>query len=675
MLNLALTNDPGLVNFKNALRGTLAVVISFFAASFLARSFHQPPSIAFIAVIVAMIGSLAVSDATRREKMRTLFLIPFLALATLSFSILTGPFPALRIAGFLLIAFLAVYLRRFGPRGIAIGMVGFMTYFCPLFFPLPISALPCAGIAVVVGVLIIFLFKFVLIPDYPEKDLNLYLRSFTLLGTDVLIEVERQLKKAANLTKVNTPALSEREVQKGRAKIQAHLLRLNELGLTLEGLLNSSDSLAVKSKSETLQMHLFERELAIRQFLDFVSEWVLTNPSDLLAAAQLVHDSVNRNLNKSVSMTFEKESLQQFAGALLRLKESEVTPLQKAEIVSNIIEEKAESPLPPLIPKLNLTSKENTRQAIQATLATGLASILGASISQNRWYWASITAFVVFAGATRGENLQRAFLRIVGTIAGLVLGFLAAYALSGHHALEWSVVIACVFIGIFGARAHFGFWTGASFTSMLALLYDILGQLTSQLLILRLEETAVGALIGAAVAAWVLPASTSATIKSAMQRFLVSMSEALQELSKQTTSPFERRDLVRTLRQVDRELMALRTAASPIVGPMSILKKGDLPTTVYESSVLAHFLRHLAFYTGPFVALSREQTAVHCLQMSKNLEVLASGLDLKASADPQLQRPPVPAAISIGDPGQVPDRWVGRMDQIIRGLFKVSLFN
>ena len=75
----------------------------------------------------------------------------------------------------------------------------------------------------------------------------------------------------------------------------------------------------------------------------------------------------------------------------------------------------------------------STKAAIQVAVATSAATILGELISPDRWYWAVLTAFLVFTGvSTRGEILTRAGHRIVGTIAGVVAGVLLA-ALVGHN--------------------------------------------------------------------------------------------------------------------------------------------------------------------------------------------------------------------------------------------------
>ncbi len=67
-------------------------------------------------------------------------------------------------------------------------------------------------------------------------------------------------------------------------------------------------------------------------------------------------------------------------------------------------------------------------------------------------------------------------------------------------------------------------------TTMLALLYGLLGQLSFGVLMLRIEETAIGAVIGVAVAILVLPTHTRTAIQDDSRDFLTALS-ALIEIS------------------------------------------------------------------------------------------------------------------------------------------------
>ena len=78
-----------------------------------------------------------------------------------------------------------------------------------------------------------------------------------------------------------------------------------------------------------------------------------------------------------------------------------------------------------------------TRQAIQATVAGGLAILAGYAVSSTRWFWAVIASFVIFNRATtRGDILMRAWHRILGTVIGVLAGILLATVVRGHRELS-----------------------------------------------------------------------------------------------------------------------------------------------------------------------------------------------------------------------------------------------
>jgi hypothetical protein len=100
---------------------------------------------------------------------------------------------------------------------------------------------------------------------------------------------------------------------------------------------------------------------------------------------------------------------------------------------------------------------------------------------------------------------------------------------------------------------------------MLALLYGLLGQFSFGVLLLRIEETAIGAVIGIAVAILVLPTTTQTTIRKDTRAFLNSLSDLI-EISTatmfggdETVSPTEQ------ARQLDRNLQQFRVSAKPLL--------------------------------------------------------------------------------------------------------------
>ncbi|MBT2488403.1 FUSC family protein [Streptomyces sp. ISL-96] len=165
-------------------------------------------------------------------------------------------------------------------------------------------------------------------------------------------------------------------------------------------------------------------------------------------------------------------------------------------------------------------ARPTTRQAFQVTAACAFALALGQLLSQERWYWAVGTAWWIFVNTTaRGETLVRGFRRVLGTVAGIGAGLLIAVPLAGAPVPTAALVAVCVF-GIFYTAAPSYSWMMFFVTVMAGLLYGLLGVLHPGLLLLRFEETAVGAIGAALAVALVLPVTTHGATDAWIQRTL-----------------------------------------------------------------------------------------------------------------------------------------------------------
>ena len=183
----------------------------------------------------------------------------------------------------------------------------------------------------------------------------------------------------------------------------------------------------------------------------------------------------------------------------------------------------------------------------------------------SRWYWAVIAAFVIFAGTNSwGETLTKGWQRLLGTMLGVPCGVLVATLFSGNTTASLAAIFVCLFCAFYFMTVTYSlmtFWI----TTMLALLYGLLGQFSFGVLMLRIEETAIGAVIGVTVAILVLPTNTRTAIRNDTRAFLTSLS-ALIEISTatmfggdETASPTEQ------ARELDRNLQQFRVTAKPLL--------------------------------------------------------------------------------------------------------------
>ncbi|MEU6853121.1 FUSC family protein [Actinacidiphila alni] len=220
-----------------------------------------------------------------------------------------------------------------------------------------------------------------------------------------------------------------------------------------------------------------------------------------------------------------------------------------------------------------------TRQAIQVAVAGTLAIVAGRELSEARYYWAVIAAFIAFTGtATRSETFIKAANRVVGTLLGLGAGIGLAHLTAGHTLWVITVIVlsmSCGFYLVSLSYAAMIFFV----TIMVSQLYTQLHEFSAGLLMLRLEETAIGAAIGIGVALVVLPTSTRDTVNTARGRYFAALGELLHaaaaRLEHDGTAPASAAgqdgaapDLDALARVVDHRLQQLALVARPLTRPL-----------------------------------------------------------------------------------------------------------
>ncbi|WP_351235236.1 FUSC family protein [Streptomyces sp. NPDC002133] len=216
-------------------------------------------------------------------------------------------------------------------------------------------------------------------------------------------------------------------------------------------------------------------------------------------------------------------------------------------------------------------ARPTTRQAFQATLACGVALAVGQLLSQERWYWAVGTAWWIFVNtASRGETLVRGFRRVVGTVTGIAAGLLIAVPLDGAPGPTAALVAVCVF-GIFYTAAPSYSWMMFFVTVMAGLLYGLLGVLHPGLLLLRFEETAVGALGAVIGVALVLPVTTHAATDAWIRRAVRCVHECTTAATRRLAGDTEA-DPAPLAAELELLLGRVRMSLAPLVHPLSPLR-------------------------------------------------------------------------------------------------------
>jgi uncharacterized membrane protein YgaE (UPF0421/DUF939 family) len=174
-----------------------------------------------------------------------------------------------------------------------------------------------------------------------------------------------------------------------------------------------------------------------------------------------------------------------------------------------------------------------------------------------------IAAFVVFAGTNSwAETVHKGWQRLLGTILGVPAGVLIAALVSGNKPVSLVLIFVCLFCAFYFMKLAYS-WMTFWITTMLALLYGLLGEFSYSLLLLRIEETAVGAFIGIAAAMLVLPINTRAKVRADAHTFFLTLSDLIETSIASLFGDDPGANPTETARQLDRDLAQFRITAKP----------------------------------------------------------------------------------------------------------------
>jgi uncharacterized membrane protein YccC len=554
-----LVADPTLEGLRMATRATLSAALAAGGTVLLAAPLALPPTTMLLAGALAMMASFLVKDVDVRAQRLTGALMPLAAAFGLCLGTVLAHPLWLSVAGFTATLFCAVAAARWGPRAGALGAMAQNAYFFALFFNAPLAQLPKLLAGVVVGCAAAWVVRFVVVRDSPAATARHQRRAFSAALRGVL-------SASAVLIEQATTSRARRH--------DAALAALNRVALTVD--VTASPALAAEVFGVEVAAG---RVAALSRSAATSNELDAQGRSTLARALRLARDDVPGAL--ALLEAFPGPAprrLPRIVRALEHLRDA----LDPGTSTTTLPVEDAPAPAPARLPGLD----PDLRRAIQAALAAVLAMLAGFVVSPERWAWAVIAAYVVLMGtATRGDTVVKAAHRVGGTVAGGVVGMVAWHAVAGHRVLALALLFASLFLAFAMMRvayAWFSFW----FAALFALLYGMLGRLSLSVLELRVEETLVGALIGAAVSLWVLPMRTREKLQASAEELRTELGAFVARVLRGDVV-----DVSRRARALDQRVATLRALAAPLSAPGLAPETGTLVGGLANAVLVA---RHLA---------------------------------------------------------------------------------
>ncbi len=594
-------SDPGLLRLTLAARGTLSVFLTTVVSMLVVRAAGLSIVDFASAITLSIMGPFLMREPTLRQRQRTLMVLPIpVAAAAVGTTLLQGHGVA-GDSGFLLLVFGCFLFHPRSPRMIAVGLVAVVATYVDLYLELPAATLKWQFLSLALAVPIIGFACFVALPMRPAATLRRMvaavggraaevLRTARAVGGDGPMPdaVARRLRR--NLAALNEAALAADDQlgllsSGGRDAVRAGLIHLELATARLIGVLNAEGA----GTRHAARLALHERRMRRG------GAYAMAGDGAAGASAAAAAHGVLR------------ASLVELGGAVHALGDA-----------ARQIGPGAAAPAAPVPP-----GPLAWRVATRVTLAAGLAMAGGMALSPNRWFWAVMTVYVVFLNArSRGDTILRGTQRLAGTLFGIVIGLVLAVALSGDVWAESAMLL----LSIFGMYYLFLVsYTAGIFcvTVMLGLVYGMLGADPDTLLVLRLEETAVGAAAAMLVAAFVLPVRTRDQVMRSGRAVLDSLVAAV-AAGRHRLSGTDGAPPLEAMRRVDRQVADLRLALAPLVAGRAVLRRSALVRPVPALLDCVHWTRVLAAASTD-MAGTDPAAAAHAAAIEARLAALAAG--------------------------------------------------
>lgn len=545
--------DPGRVGLRLGLRVVLTAAAVSLILFLLGRWVHMPAAGYALGMISAVQGAAQIRDTTAPERAVTglyAAIAGFVVIAAISYV----EHSLLRIDLVLLaVVFLATYARRFGPRWQAVGMFTFMCGVVGAFLKAPEADLKEIAIALAISGMTAHIIRTFVVPDAVSRDFRRVVNATLSISQDL----QRTISAAGGSSGFG-----------GGKDLFMKVGRLRNAILMCESYLPLQAQGEDAELASGIALRLLDLQLAAEMAMEACSESGAKRSSS--AAGDSQHALANF-----------RESGEALQAAVRELPES----FPKSPGAGS------PTPSPGLLPKRGEWLKDEAlRLSLQVTLACALAMAGGELLSSERWFWAVMAAFLIFMNTqSSGAVAIRGVSRSLGTALGIAAGI--ALATVTHGSPNWAIPL----IGISMFMAFYLMYisyTGMTLfiTITISLIYGLIGIFTPELLLLRLEETAVGAAAGILVALIVLPVSPARRARQARNK-LINAVIGLIDLVIDPATPKSAEPVAVAVSTVDKAYADVRKALEPMRMAWTF---GGTDVRIAETLRQAYLMAHAA---------------------------------------------------------------------------------
>jgi uncharacterized membrane protein YccC len=666
-------SDHGLIRLRFALRAVLSVTL---AALLLALARVPTTALLFGAICAMSCSTSMRTGGTRERGVHILLYAPVMG-AALTVATLLSPYPIAADAVFVAVLFAAVYAQRFGQFGAGLGTGGFMAYFFALFLRSTPAGLPLMYLAVVVGLACCAVMALLVFRETPASTLRRATVSIRAQVARLIEELATLLDDDARVTDGVPRPVARQAMRMHETMLQiednADLLDLDpqwqrqlmDAELSADRLARTTVRALASNLDAGARADLAADLRGLHRFVDRNPEAALTLDTDKLmnriARYDIRGDAGLRAADPAQHILLVHRAIRELLLAMVQIRRTTARMLERPEPAPPRGSSQREPTLedveqgmepdtadadaadPTTAGSRPETSTEgnhglayHTRAAIQVAIGGSLAIVGGTLLSGQRWYWAVIAGFIVFAGThSRGDLLVKGWHRMVGTLFGIIAGTILATLLSGHPQVNLVLSLLCIFLAFYTLRVSYSTMT-FFITVMLGMLYDILGEFTPDLLLLRLAETAIGVSSSVIAAMLVLPTRTRSTVLTTLHDYFTALHTELVDAERLLVEA-DRVSVIAATRDVDRAASEVHTAIAPMLYRLSPsrVRRGHairLLTLTEESALAA---RNLARAAEPAALLHLPEAVDTLHRLIGNTEVLLAATQSPAKTGPK----------------------------------------
>ena len=664
LFDLFLASDPALERLRSGLRAFLTAGI--LAALFLLvpRLLGLEYKLTLAGILVATIAAVALQDPGRKQQQQTMAWVPFLASAILVLGSLVGDHPWLSGGCFLVIIFAAFQARRFGPRGSGLGALAYQAYFYALLLKTPPDKARWLPLFVFVGCTVAYAIRFWLVPEHPGRVLRSELRAWRARVRALLHDLAGQLEQGK---------------EADGKRIEAHLERLNAQSLGLETRLAdfACDADRDGSLADRLRGQVLRGELAAEALAAVVRAAAKAGAGQRQVLANRLRTLERSRGGESAADADDKGEADPTLPDALRWRREQALRVlaclpSPREALPPMRDERKPLDTDGADKKTDDQDEKHpwfddtTRRALQACAAALGAIVAGRALSPSHWYWAVFAAFVVFTRTvTIGQTLSGAWRQVLATVVGVCVGIAAAELVHGNRAIELALLFVFVGTGFYAFRGLQNVYV-VLLSAMLAMLYELMGMNSPGLLILRLEETLIGAAAAVLSAILVLPVHTRDESRGKSAELLRAAGRLLRAAWTDPDSPLRREEI----RELDRKLQALRQTLGPVTGAEYPGSKKHRLQHLRRLSRIAYCVRHCCDLVVNFAPQLTRLPALHsaACALAPRLEQTAALFEEPERRDPSDAEEAIRPEADDAIPTRLAARWLADIDGTLRAL-------